>query len=689
MECTQAEAFEQYIRDLRVVRSISRPSFPEGKAPAAVLEEIQTNALRCNALMRQNEALLAQFVYDRDPASLTETDIQGLSAFAGRLFNYANSEDMGVAFKVHQLLLAAARSREDVPMIVRELYYTGITLHYMNVRDEGTGINLLGDAIQVYFTEAAEYMSRYEQLDRNTRQYLIRCVGNTRLGMSCGTHEESRRYLERFRRAMEVIQSAHYHALDPEFPWESYIYSMHMDRMTLLTHLRQEEDPEVARQVLESAEYIWTHKKKHKGPDARLQNWRVPYFYAAARYHAGVGSLEDVVKILLESAGSVAQDDYSAEAINRKLVLAAYLSVYAERLDDAGAQRYRAAVEQVRRSAYQHLEQMPASQYPRVVSSAAWELSKISSSSDETANRRMLGSILAGHKPTYVHSLMVAELTRALLRRQIETRPETLVGLLGCRSAAEVQARREELCQTAYECGLYHDLGKCAVLMYIDNNARRLLDEEFFCIQSHPRTGAAILNRMGCGRTLAPAALYHHCYYNGKGGYPNDVPSCPPEIKGIVDALSVADSLDAATDNIGRCYNLAKPFRTLLEELRAQSGTRYAPNVVALFEDERFCQQLAENTDAERKRVYLQVYHAGSEEKETTLSIIASQCHLPKKGAGIRQRDKEGHSFCLSQDEAFPVHPAGAVQPGYLATSNSSSARRTCSAVGGTASGRG
>lgn len=566
MECTQAEAFEQYIRDLRVVRSISRPSFLEGRAPAAVLEEIQTNALRCNTLMRQNEALLAQFVYDRDPASLTEEDIQGLSAFAGRLFNYANSEDIGVAFKVHQLLLAAARSREDVPMIVRELYYTGITLHYMNVRDEGTGINLLGDAIQVYFTEAAEYMSQYEQLDRNTRQYLIRCVGNTRLGMSRGTHAESCRYLERFRRAMDIIQSAHYHALDPEFPWESYIYSMHMDRMTLLTHLRQEEDPEVARQVL-------------------------------------------------ESAGSVAQDDYSAEAISRKLVLAAYLSVYAERLDEAGAQRYRATVEQVRRSAYQYLEQMPASQYPRVVNSAAWELSKINTSSDETANRRMLGSILAGHKPTYVHSLMVAELTRALLHRQIETRPETLVGLLGCRSAAEVQTRREELCQTAYECGLYHDLGKCAVLMYIDNNARRLLDEEFFCIQSHPRTGAAILNRMGCGRTLAPAALYHHCYYNGKGGYPNDVPSCPEEIKGIVDALSVADSLDAATDNIGRCYNLAKPFRTLLEELRAQSGTRYAPNVVALFEDERFCQQLAENTDAERKRVYLQVYHAGSEEK--------------------------------------------------------------------------
>ena len=48
-------------------------------------------------------------------------------------------------------------------------------------------------------------------------------------------------------------------------------------------------------------------------------------------------------------------------------------------------------------------------------------------------------------RQTYVHSLMVAELTRALLQRQIETRPESLVGLLGCRTAAEVQARRGEL----------------------------------------------------------------------------------------------------------------------------------------------------------------------------------------------------------------------------------------------------
>ena len=80
-----------------------------------------------------------------------------------------------------------------------------------------------------------------------------------------------------------------------------------------------------------------------------------------------------------------------------------------------------------------------------------------------------------------------------------------------------------------------------------------------------------------------------------------------------MDVLSAADSLDAATDHIGRCYNRAKPFSALLEEFRAQCGTRYSPAVVALFDDSGFCRRLNEALDTERKKVYLQVYHAAGE----------------------------------------------------------------------------
>ena len=130
-----------------------------------------------------------------------------------------------------------------------------------------------------------------------------------------------------------------------------------------------------------------------------------------------------------------------------------------------------------------------------------------------------------------------------------------MVGLKGCKNVAEVAARKAELLDTAYECGLYHDVGKSAVILNIDNNGRRLIDEEFQGIQTHPAIGCGLLQEAGCGKYMAPAALYHHRFYNGQGGYPKDVPPCPPEVKVIVDALSVADSLDAATDNIGRCLS--------------------------------------------------------------------------------------------------------------------------------------
>ena len=108
---------------------------------------------------------------------------------------------------------------------------------------------------------------------------------------------------------------------------------------------------------------------------------------------------------------------------------------------------------------------------------------------------------------------------------------------------------------------------------------------------------------------MAPAALYHHTFYDGHGGYPKNYPPCPADIKPIVDALTVADSLDAATDNIGRCYTMAKPVDTLLGEFHAQGGTRYAPEVVALLDDEEFCRGLKETLDETRKSVYLEVYH--------------------------------------------------------------------------------
>ena len=607
---TNRQKWEHYIQNVRRVRTLSRPQFPPETAPEVLLEAIQGNAVRCFDRMKENNALLGELVYTRDAKTLSDDDIAELEEAAGRLFNYANSEDCGVAYKIHELLLKAARFRDNVPMIIRELYYNGITLHYINVRDEDHDVNLLWPRIHAFFLEGANYIARYEELDKETRQYVIRCVGNIRMAVSRRTKENCRRYQELFETALRIIESPYYQEMDPDIPWQRYIYAMHMDQMTELAYLRENDDPMVAERVLRSATYVYEHQSANRGEESRLQNWRVSYFYHAALYHAGKGTARAVVEDLLEMIDQTGERDYSPDGINRNLTGAAYLFNYEAFLSAQDRAELADRIAQERAAAHRYLDEMPVNEYPRVASVAVRELILVQSDREKSDNRKILESILSGHRPTYVHSTMVAHLTRVLLRRMVETNPAALIGLLGCKTAAEVQARKPELLQTAYDCGLYHDVGKSAVIMYIDTNSRSLLEEEFCCIQSHPVIGYGLLREAGYEEYLAPAALYHHCFYNGRGGYPREVPPCPQNIKGIVDVLTVADSLDAATDNIGRCYNRAKPLRTLVGELQAQSGTRYAPDVVALFRDETFCEALAQKMDAERKKIYLHVYHA-------------------------------------------------------------------------------
>lgn len=445
MEESNRQKWERYIQNLRRVRTLSRPQFPPETAPEFLLEAIQGNAVRCFDLMKENNALLGELVYTRDAKTLSDSDIAELEEAAGRLFNYANSEDCGVAYKIHELLLKAARFRDDVPMIVRELYYNGITLHYINVRDEDHDVNLLWPRIHAFFLEGANYIARYEELDKETRQYIIRCVGNIRLAVSRQTKEDCHRYMELFDLAMSIITSPYYQELDPDIPWARFTYSMHLDQMTLMAYLRHCNDPEVAERVLRSASYVYEHQKKNAGEESRQQNWRVSYFYHAALYHAGKGTARAVVEDLLEIISQTGEQDYSPDGINRNLTGAAYLFYYEAFLSEQDRAELADRIAKERAAAHRYLDEMPGNEYPRVASVAIRELITAQSDTKEIDNRKILESILSGHKPTYVHSTMVAHLTRVLLRRMIETDPAALIGLLGCKTAAEVQARKPEL----------------------------------------------------------------------------------------------------------------------------------------------------------------------------------------------------------------------------------------------------
>jgi len=547
--------FERYIEDLRTVRTLSQPKFSPDMKAKELLETIQSNAIKCFDYMKENNAILNELVFQRAPAELTSAEIASLQEFADKMFDYDSSEDCGIAYKVYSLLLENARLRGDKPAIVRYLYEKAVSLHYLNVRGIDYAINPYGTQVRGLFQEGASYIAEYESFDKTTKGYIMCCLGNSRMSMPRSTPEECTEYMKVFDKAMGIITDPYYHQLDPDLPWGKFEYAMHMDRETLLGYLRHYNDPVVAAKVMESAEAIYRDRVLYKGEEARLQNWRVSYLYKAACFHAGRCTAREVVEELLDIIHHTDIQDYSDTGINKNLTAVSYLVAYEVEMPPADRREMAYLTEEVMDRSLRYLNNVPQNRYSRVVSRAVREL--------------------------------------------VEMQAE----------AGTARRSRIEICELAYECGLYHDVGKSYVFTYIGNNYRRLLDEEFTCIQWHTVFGYELLCNVGGKDDLAPAALYHHTFYDGHGGYPKNYPPCPAGIKPIVDALTVADSLDAATDNIGRCYTTAKPVDTLLGEFHAQRGTRYAPEVVALLDDEDFCRGLKETLDETRKSVYLEVYH--------------------------------------------------------------------------------
>ena len=196
-----------------------------------------------------------------------------------------------------------------------------------------------------------------------------------------------------------------------------------------------------------------------------------------------------------------------------------------------------------------------------------------------------LQCLAALHPPTLVHSLQVAGISRRLCEYMIEMTPEKLIGTMGTKSADDVRLMREQILRHIYNGGLCHDFGKIFIMDTIFCYGRKLFDTEFEFIKLHPLAGAEILSRHESTKEYADIARGHHVWYDRTAGYPDDFDIAKSSDRVLIDIIAVADSIDAATDAIGRSYNKGKTFETVADELHTGSGTRYSPDVVCLLND--------------------------------------------------------------------------------------------------------
>ena len=211
-------------------------------------------------------------------------------------------------------------------------------------------------------------------------------------------------------------------------------------------------------------------------------------------------------------------------------------------------------------------------------------------------------------KTLYIHTVMVKELSLVIFDWMIEHNIEFFNGV--CKYDLEyIKNHKEELRNQLGDCCMYHDIGKFFMIDIIDNSMRRLTDDEFDLLKIHPQSFEDIYEvgmmddeHIKC---IHDCALTHHLWYDGSKGYPKVSHTYN---KPLTNILSIADSIDAATDDIGRPYIKKKTIDDLMVEFKKGANTQYSEDVIKALEDESVKKRLEYLVNEGRKDIYYQVY---------------------------------------------------------------------------------
>lgn len=192
----------------------------------------------------------------------------------------------------------------------------------------------------------------------------------------------------------------------------------------------------------------------------------------------------------------------------------------------------------------------------------------------------LLFSLIVVEQPlTYVHTSMVADLSRVLTDALIDKKPEFFIGVPGYESADDVIRNRASLIEFVSQSAIYHDLGKISMPAIIENSFRSLTDHEFDIIQLHPEKSKQFFAIDPLLQQYQDVALGHHKWYDGDG-YPAKFKNRKSPYFPIICIVTLCDCMDAATENIGRNYHTPRDFEDVMKEFNVLSGEQFHPELV-------------------------------------------------------------------------------------------------------------
>lgn len=615
-----SKSFDGYVDRMIRIRSLSSPEIHGIKNAEAYSTLLLDNFSYIGTLAEKNRELISKTI---DPILNSRTpldpEVIGLiEKLNDQLLNATEGEniDLPLASLLTDRLLLDAEGKGDIDYLISMLDKV-IESSYLlvNMTKRVVSNHKIIDSYRKKGTDALEKLlvyldkEKFLSLSQGSREIVLI---NSRYGASLyesqdpyniAMAEEQLRILEN---ALKISEDPFFHENAPDFDWRYHTFRIYDYLLRLGCEFPVKEIAEKILGYADECIIIWKSDPeyyKEFNEFEEIEGRRLRIYYIT-----GLISNQEYRDRLYEMYEGRKIKDYSSAGYDMNVEYPLdYLISQAE--DDISEKDMRIA-RKIYRSALEYIFHMPKlgmlsvtlDPYSRMLMSFR-EYPGIISFEDMG-----LCSMAALHPPTYIHSKMVANITRCLTRHLLQIKPELFEDFFSYLGEGNVPQNRDKAIDFAYHAAVCHDFGKLMIIDTIFVYGRKLFDLEFDMVKEHPNIGYKLLSSYDSTKKYADVARGHHLWYDGSRGYPMEFDASKSPVKVIIDIVTIADCMDAATDSVGRSYNRGKTLADYEQEVIRDAGSRYAPWGPEILRDENVRQDLEHILGEDRHKLYMETF---------------------------------------------------------------------------------
>ena len=556
-------------------------------------------------LLREELFPVLDHIYETDSQEISQ-----LGEFAGHLLAGREELDVGLYCQIHKALLNLARRTKNREVMIRELYLLG--MGYYSLCNKLVGMEYAVSRkyisqMRLCFTEAAAYLKYFDEIkDKDTRAYILRARANMSLGQFASHSEKIRRV----KQSLQILQDKYYQEMEPDLPWDRYIFMVHRQMASSISfhkdHVMSAEDVEA---VMESVYIVYQTRMQEAAERGEQMPIHSAFSYYAISYYCGLDTLDGLLTKMEGLMDAADITDFSQETMYGLISLPAFYCQYLVQYPELVLPREE-YIESLYERILDYVDVFPdAPENERLF----FYLRQLSCSFVETKGSVTYGEfllrlLLRFAPDIYIQSYTVARAAAAFCSIILAEEPAFFDDIPEICAIEDRAAKQKAVSDYAWGCGLFHDAGKINFINLYAQTGRQWFEEEYEMAGLHTVQGSTCLAQCASTKAYAVAALGHHSWYDGSGGYPETYRRLQCPERQMVDVIGLIDWLENVTEAQYLFTGAKMTFDEAVRTAISLEGRRFSPLLTARLRDAQIAERLRQAFAEGRQEACRQLY---------------------------------------------------------------------------------